>query len=114
MTTSTSATAKIAASIRPNSTTVAGIRLGHVPEDLHQPDHRAGQADLPFRDKIRDVALERTACDVRLGRSPPTKRPPNSRCTPGRQTPQLYERVLERNLTEPGLGKAAKIGTEVR
>ena len=26
----------------------------------------------------------------------------------------FYERVLERNLTEPGLGKAAKIGTEVR
>jgi hypothetical protein len=33
---------------------------------------------------------------------------------PGTPHAAAYERVLERNLTEPDLGTAAKIGTEVR
>ena len=37
----------------------------NVAEDLEHPDHRAGQPDLFVRHEVRDVALERTAGDVR-------------------------------------------------
>ena len=39
-----------------------------VAQDLHEPDHRAGEADLLVADEVRDVALERPAGDVRAER----------------------------------------------
>jgi hypothetical protein len=68
---------------------------GHVAEDLHQPDERAGEPDLALRDEVGHVALEGPAGDVRREREERDERPQCEDVVRGRD-PEQADQVEQR------------------